>query len=276
VAANPGAAPAARVIADTHVHLYPCHDTALALASLAANLAAGAAAAGAGTAAALFAERRDCRLFAKLRSGELRPAHGPFTVRAGAEPGTALLLEGGRPVAHLFDGRQIVTAERVEILALAASVEIPDGLPADRVVAAILDAGGVPAVGWSPGKWWFARGAVIGALLRGRRPGELLLGDTALRPARSPEPSLMRAARRAGFAVVAGTDALPLAGEERLLGSYGTLFAGAFDDARPLASIRELLRSPAAVAGTAGSRGTWAGAARRWLGNARGATPCAA
>lgn len=257
------------LFADTHLHLYPAYDLPRALAALATNLVRGAARTGAPVAAGFFAERRGCRLFSALRAGELRPAHGIFTVRAGAEPGAALLVGGGRTVAHLFDGRQIVTAERIEILALASSAEIPDGLPAGRVVEAILAAGGVPVVGWSPGKWWFGRGGVIRELLRGRQPGELLIGDTALRPTLTREPALMRLARRSGFSVIAGTDALPCAGEEDLLGSYGSLLEGDFDDARPLASARALLRAPGTAATSAGERGSWGTAARRWAANAR-------
>jgi len=258
-----------RVFADTHLHLYPDYDLPGALATLGGNLARGAAQTGAQAAAGFFAERQGGRLFSPLRSGELRPAHGPWEVRAGAEPGAALLVADGRAVAHLFDGRQIVTAERIEILALASSVEIPDGLPAARVVDAVLAAGGVPVVGWSPGKWWFARGEVIRALLRERRPGELLFGDTAMRPAGSPEPALMRRARRLGFSVIAGADPLPFAGEESLLGGYGSLLEGDFDEARPLASVRALLRTPSAIGGTFGERGSWGAAVRRWRGNAR-------
>jgi hypothetical protein len=259
---------AVTLYADTHVHLYPSYDLPAALAALGANLARGAARSDARFAAAFLTERRDCRLFAGLRSGDLRPAGGPFEVRPGSDPETALLVRADRVVAHLFAGRQIVTAERIEILALATLAEIPDGRPAGWVVDAVLAAGGVPTVGWSPGKWWFARGRIVRELLRSRRPGELLLGDTAMRPAGSPEPRLMREGRAGGFSVVAGTDALPFAGEEGLLGSYGSLFEGAFDPGRPLASVRELLRTPAAVVGASGTRSTWAGAARRWWGNA--------
>jgi hypothetical protein len=55
---NPGPA-ATRVVADTHVHLYPCYDLEVALQSLARNLARTAA----GAHAAFFAERSDCRAF---------------------------------------------------------------------------------------------------------------------------------------------------------------------------------------------------------------------
>ena len=252
-----------RVVADTHVHLYPCYDLGVALASLCANLARH----GEGVRAGFLTERGDHRIFAALRDGSLLPGAG-VSVQRLPEAGALLLESEGRQV-YLFGGRQIVTAEKIEVLALGADIDLADGLTAERVIAAVQAADGVPVIGWSPGKWWRSRGRLVGELLRRSRPGDLLLGDTALRPRRCPEPRLMREARRRGLAVIAGTDPLPLPGEERLLGTYATVFEGAFDTERPLQSARQLLRSRSADVGTCGTRGTWAASASRWLRHAR-------
>jgi len=250
-----------RVVADTHVHVHRCHHLGEALAALCANLGRH----GDGVRAAFLAERADYRVFAALRDGALIPGGG---VTVQPAPGAGALRVGyqGNEV-YLFDGRQIVTAERIEVLALAADVDLADGLPAERVIGAVRAAGGVPVIGWSPGKWSGARGRLVGELLRQSAPGDLLLGDTALRPNASREPRLMREARRRGLGVLAGTDPLPLPGEELLLGTYVTVFEGAFDPQQPQRSARQLLRSGAAVA--RGTRGTWAASARRWLRHAR-------
>ena len=252
-----------RVVADTHVHLHPCYDLGAALASLCANLVRHGEVVRAG----FLAERSGYRIFAALRDGSLLPGGG-IAMQRLPETGALLLESEGRQV-YLFGGRQIVTVERIEVLALGADIDYADGLPAESVIAAILAAGGVPVIGWSPGKWSGSRGRLVGELLQRSRPGELLLGDTALRPRRSPEPRLMREARRRGLAVIAGTDPLPFPGEERLLGTYATVFEGAFDPLKPLQSARLLLRPPGASAGTCGTRGTWVASTRRWLRHAR-------
>lgn len=252
-----------RVVADTHVHLHPCYDLGAALASLCANLARH----GEGVRAGFLAERSGQRIFAALRDGSLLPAGG-VAVRRLPEAGGLLLESEGRQ-AYLFGGRQIVTAERIEVLALGADIELADGLPTERVIAAIIAADGVPVIGWSPGKWWGTRGRQVGELLQRSRAGELLLGDTALRPRSGTEPRLMREARHRGLAVIAGTDPLPLPGEEGLLGTYATVFDGAFDPDQPLRSARLLLRSAGAAVGACGTRGTWAASASRWLRHAR-------
>ena len=251
---------AARVVADTHVHLYPRYDLGLALTALAANLARTPA----GAHAAFFAERHDCSAFAALRGGAGLPARPDVAVTALSDPGSLLLTGTGGVPVYLFAGRQLVTAERIEVLALLLAEAPPEGRDAGRTIDAILATGGIPVLGWSPGKWWGARGRHARRLLE-RYGSSLLLGDTALRPTSAPEPPLMREARRRGGGVIAGTDPLPFPGEERLLGSYASVFAGEIDAERPVESARRLLRTATAGAATAGSRSTWAAAARRWL-----------
>lgn len=255
---------AARVVADTHVHIYPCYDLAVALRCLADNLGRTIA----GAHAAFLAERRDCNAFAALRDGAVLPPTSGLAVRTLPEPGALLLIAGGGAPVHLFAGRQLVTAERIEVLALLLEDAPPEGLDAGRTIEAILVAGGIPVLGWSPGKWWGGRGRLARGLLA-RFGDSLLLGDTALRPAGSPEPPLMRETRRRGGGVIAGTDPLPCPGEERLLGSYASVLTGSIDPKRPLESARQLLRSATSQTGTTGTRSTWAAAVRRWLRNAR-------
>jgi hypothetical protein len=273
LSANVAAEP--RVVADTHVHLYPGYDLAAALSSLTANLGRTPA----GAHAAFFAERSDCRAFAALRDGTALPPTPGIVVRPLPDPGALLLITGGGAPVHLFAGRQLVTAERIEVLALLLAEAPPERLDAGRTIEAILAAGGIPVLGWSPGKWWRGRGRLVRALLSRFGADSLLLGDTALRPACGREPRLMREARGRGGGVIAGTDPLPFPGEERLLGSYASILEGTIDPEHPVESARRLLRAASAGAATAGSRSTWAGAARRWLQNARAARrpgPCAA
>lgn len=253
----------ARVTADTHLHLHGCHETPRALGALAANLRR----AGGDVLAGLLAERAGSGAFEMLRRGALAAA--PYVVRPAPETGGLLLLAGEEPPLHLFAGRQVVTRERVEVLSLCAESLIPDGMAAAAAVEAILAAGGVPVLPWSPGKWLGSRGRLVRELLEARAPGEILIGDTVLRPAGSPEPRLMREARRRGFSVAAGSDPLPLPGEERYCGAYAAVLEGPFDPERPVSSMRALLRSPRALAGAAGRRNAWGESAARWLRNRR-------
>jgi hypothetical protein len=236
-----------RIIADTHVHLYPCHEPGAALAGLATRLARldpGAQRVG------FLTERRECHLFADLAAGRV-PL--PCAWRS-PQPNSMVLSCDANGSLFLFAGRQWVTAERIEILALTTDTPLPEHRPARDMVAAILAEGAIPVVSWAPGKWFFARGRTVRELIDtfGAR---LLLGDTTLRPGIWPEPRLMSEGRAAGLGILAGSDALPTAGEDRLLGTYASRLEGDFDPAQPVTSIRRLLLTPGAAAARMGRRG---------------------
>ena len=216
------------IAADTHVHVYPFYDREAAIDGGFQRLAA--AAPGAGNLALCLTERYDCHAFRDF----------PFE----RVEGTAMRRSGDQ---WIFAGRQIVTRERLEVLALTIDIEITDGQPIDDVLARVRDVGGVPVLAWAPGKWFFERGRIVDRLLDQSGPGQLLLGDTSLRPAIWPEPCQMKRARARGFPVIAGSDPLPFAGEERMSGTYGIKADAGWDAARPVTSMRALLRNAAGL-----------------------------
>ena len=55
-------------------------------------------------------------------------------------------------------GRQIVTAENLEILALGFDAGLDDGLPIDEVILAVQAAGALCVLPWGFGKWTGKRG----------------------------------------------------------------------------------------------------------------------
>jgi len=225
------------IVIDAHIHLYPCYRLPAALAALHANL--GRLSAG-GARAAIFAERSDCRFFRNMRDGRA-PVAGWQLTPANDPAGEALVAASGADRVFLFPGRQLATAERLEVLALLTDADLPDRAPIEETIAAVRDAGGLPALNWAPGKWWLARGRIVRDLLQRSSPGNLLLCDTSLRPGAWREPAPMRCAARRGFAIVAGSDPLPFPAQERLLGSYGTLAEAPFDAQAPALSIRRAL-----------------------------------
>lgn len=225
------------LVVDAHLHMYPCYDTAKALSVLVRALRSYDTDA---ELAAVLAERSDCHFFADLKEG-----------RVGEERlgGRVEVLDGAVRVIHaegvitIFPGRQVVTAERVEVMALTVDEAPADGVPAVDALAAIRETGGLPAVGWAPGKWMFGRKHVVAGLIRSASPGELLLGDTSLRPTMWAEPLLMREGRQKGLGVAAGSDPLPAVGEERFMGRYATRLEGTLVGEQPVVALRKALRS---------------------------------
>lgn len=239
------------IIADTHVHLYPCYDLPAALRNLNGNLRKIG---GDSVRTAFLAERFDCHYFRDLKQGLIKISGEDLKILPADEDNAVVLIEKDEPVLYLFAGRQIVTVERVEILALTVDTDIPDNLPAEETVTAVLDAGGLPVLSWAPGKWFFKRAGTVRGLIDKFSPDSLLIGDTTLRPTIWPEPCLMRLAERQGFGVVAGSDPLPFQGEEKRLGTYGSILDGRFDPDKPVTSVRKMLITPGTISARAGKR----------------------
>ncbi len=189
----------------------------------------------------ILAERSGCYCYADFRRGRRSMLGDKISVTPAEGNDGLVMKEEGGVTWYLVPGRQILTAEGIEVLALTVDLRLPDRLQAKDVINAILDFGGVPVLSWAPGKWFFGRGRVVRDLLESSVPGRVLIGDTALRPTIWAEPLLMKRAAANGFGVVAGSDPLPFAGEETRLGSYASVFEGDFDIENPGASMRDLL-----------------------------------
>lgn len=239
------------IVADTHVHVYPCYDVERAFKRLVGNL--GGAAGKGDTATAFLTESQGFHFFRDVRENRLHI--GGLKAEHTTEKEAVVLLDRDEPVLYLFAGRQIVTSERIEILALGIlGDEIPDGGSAADVLKVVLNSGGIPAVSWAPGKWIGRRGRAVRQLIERFGPSGLLLGDTSLRPTMCREPGLMRRAQAKGLKVVAGSDPLPVPGEETYMGVYRSVLEAPFAPEKPVTSVRAALASPDVLVTKSGAR----------------------
>lgn len=202
---------------DTHAHLYPAHDVATWLASGMRSTEGDSRIVPVVT----LTERKDEASFARVQR-EL-PEGWVWT---GLERGAGGVISNDEGVLILLHGAQYISAEGIEVLDIARPRQAFEGAATGEIVRLIREEGGVPCIPWSPGKWLGKRGEVIRELIEGSLPGQLAVGDIVMRPRLSPEPALMKMARERGLIILAGSDPLPQAGEERLVGSYGVEVAG--------------------------------------------------
>lgn len=261
-----------KILVDTHVHLYPFYDQAAAFGALLANLARLHESA---VLIGCLTERSDCRAFEALCDRrfdlpdfDVRTVGRREAVRFRRKADTSGPDGSGREL-WLIPGRQIVSGEGVEVLALAVTAEIPDGLSVGEILIKTRQCGGIPVFCWAPGKWLFRRGKVVRHAIERHTGGRLLVGDSTLRPTLLPEPALFKKSSAAGRPVLAGSDALPVPGEEQKLGSYATLLDGEFDSARPLDSVRNLLAKAGSGTTRLGTRSGTLEVIQRLLANSK-------
>lgn len=246
------------IAADGHLHWYPFYRLKSAFGFILHNLDAMARGKNPSSLPVLnmgfLAEGAGFNFFDQLSSGAIDLGPLDVDLRATADGRAVSFLQGEACRLCLIAGRQVVTRERLEVLGLGISRRQDDGKPARDVINEVLEYGGFPILTWSPGKWMFKRGAQVKEIIRHFSSSQLAIGDSSLRPRRLPEPGLMRLAREMGLAIVPGSDALPLVGEEREMGSYGFLHECMFDMDDPVPFALDMLKGDPARIRPCGAR----------------------
>jgi len=258
-----------RLIVDTHGHLYPRHDPRKTLQGARDRLEALAHSSGAEEYRLILCllDRADESAFSALRA---RCALDGLSVDGCPADSEALRVRfSSGSDLWICSGRQVATAERLEVLALGQRPSCPDGLSLQNTLH-LLRKGPAAAMvlPWAFGKWVGRRGRKIQQVLHTETPDTLLLGDSSLRPLGLPD-RLLTIGRTRGYRIVAGTDPLPPSGEESMAGSFATCLDGDWDDLRPSASLVRLLMDPQVVLTHAGRRSTPWTVARRLIRAAR-------
>lgn len=214
-----------KIMLDAHVHLHSGvpPQTALRRAHRRMTAQGGPDS----LAVVLLAEQTGCHAFQSLR-----PSARP------TQEEESLWLDHDGSMLLVIAGRQVVSAEGLEILAQATSAQFEDGLPATELLRAMRAVDAIVTLPWGVGKWLGARGRLVDDLLQADQPEALLLGDNGGRPAFWPEP------RFRARPVLRGSDPLPISGDGRRIGTFGTVLRGTLSQDRPARDLRRLLRRP--------------------------------
>lgn len=236
------------LVADTHCHVYSSYRVSTFFAAAWRNLYSKAdpqkGSASLFLPALFLAERSDCHFFADLASGRQNdPAYRvePTAEKEALRITLAAAPEMGARTLYLFSGRQIRTSERLEVLSLLASVDIAEGLSLGETCALVQSSGGMPVITWAAGKWTGRRAQLVRNFIEKPPSYRFSIGDSSLRCAGMPGGRILAASTQKGIPVLAGSDPLPFAGEERRVGSYGISGQLQFDPEKPVSSVRQFL-----------------------------------
>lgn len=275
----------AEVILDAHVHYHSGFSRRAFFDAATHNLGAGGGDLGLSGPTAgglLFTESDGVDAFGRFAEEAAAGRHGGsgWHFRDTGEANSLWAVPDTENTAELLlvAGRQLVTGEGLEVLALGCRDMLADGMALRQARDAVVEAGGVPVVPWGFGKWWFRRGRVLSDLINSESPGRWFVGDNAGRPKLSLPPRLLARAAERGVFVLPGSDPLPLAGQDRKVGRCGFRLPAALDPQRPAASVLEGMRGCREQPQTFGRYESLAGFARQQLAmqmRKRGARPVA-
>lgn len=233
-------------IVDAHVHLYDCFDLQALLDAAHVHFEQAAATLGIrlATGVLLLAERAGERHFERLAEGKapLRGPSGWCFQRTGEAESLTARSGNGMPLT-IVCGRQIVTAEGLELLALATADSFAESKPIAATIEAAVGAGAIAVLPWAVGKWLGRRGRIVRGLIE-QRGAAIAVGDNGNRPVFWPKPALLRRAERLELRVLPGSDPLPLPSEATRAGGFGFAIPGALSQSTPAADLKRRLADP--------------------------------
>ncbi len=245
---------------DAHVHLHPEHSLDVFLEGACANVAWGASQMGlrqSPLGCLLFAECAWHHTFHNLLYTNITTNGATWRIEPTDEPESALAYRNNVLRLVLIAGRQIVTAERLEVLALATSSRFPDGEPIEHVLRSTLDDSAITIMPWGLGKWWGRRGLIVRHLIRSLWGRTIMLGDNGNRPQLSPLPLLMRLGRRYRMPILPGSDPLAIPSHVTRSGSYGFVLHTSLPLDRPAEHLRRVIAPGMAQPRIYGRRLSW-------------------
>lgn len=159
-------------------------------------------------------------------------------------------------VLVVIAGRQVVSAEDLEVLAIGTRVEFDAKTRTDRLIEEIARVGAIPVVPWGVGKWIGRRGRLVGELIQNVQLPQFCLGDNGNRPVFWSPPAHFRRAKEEGINILSGTDALPFPEEAQRIGSFGVALKGSLDVEKPARDLKEKLLDSSTVLHQFGSKAT--------------------
>lgn len=172
-----------------------------------------------------------------IQEGELQG----WNVTETSEDDSLLISHPVHGEMIVIAGRQIVTAERLEVLAIGTSRRILDGCPIAEVIEKVQNQQALAVIPWGFGKWIGKRGAVLGRVLGRAFQQPVFLGDNSGRPRIWPDPPQFVEARKCGMRILPGSDPLPFLSEYRRIGSFGFVMEETIGNINPAADIKHLL-----------------------------------
>lgn len=214
-----------KVLIDAHVHLHNANSAFPTIERAFDTF--NHLALSAHSAVLMLAERKQERLFNQLKQ----------SLQSTYEAESEWYERDGHRMLILA-GRQIVSAEGLEILGLATNVVIPDGLSAREVVGQLWKADALVVLPWGVGKWLGKRGKLVDSLMMESNPGTLFLGDNSGRPWFWRVPRFHTA-----FQVLPGSDPLPLQGASKRIGQFGAALTAQLSHQTPSADLKRYLRN---------------------------------
>jgi hypothetical protein len=238
------------ILVDAHVHIYDCFDLEKFLDAAYSNFQSEADRLGHGnkfTPILLLAEtQQNCwfdrlREFADGRNIHKDRATQKWEFHHTSESVSLNARSGNSKCLIIVAGRQVETAEGLEVLALFTTGSFRPDIPIIDLIKEVKKHDALPVIPWGFGKWLGRRGLVLKRLLKAAKSSDFFLGENGGRPNITLRPSHFKIAEKRGVRILPGTDSLPIESEFLRVASFGFSLNESCSEDKPARDLKKML-----------------------------------
>jgi hypothetical protein len=240
------------IVFDGHAHIYDCYELDAFFTAAFRNFKIAGEQLQTNSSISYFmlmAEATGVYYFKRLKEMAVNSENTPAFLRVerSEEAHALYVYHDDFPSMRLIivAGRQLITKENLELLALMTDKEFDDGQELSATVKNVIETGGVPVCPWGAGKWIGQRGRVLEKYMISP-DAHFFLGDSGGRPSFWPRPAIFDN-EFVGQRLLSGSDPLPLVGDELRVGSYGGFVNLDCPQDKPASYLCQQLTKPGTV-----------------------------
>jgi hypothetical protein len=171
----------------------------------------------------------------------------PYVCISTEEPNSLYFETESSERIWVIAGRQIVSRERLEVLALGLVEPYADGQPLKRILADLRAIDCISVLPWGAGKWTGKRRRLVETVFRDPACADVFLGDSGNRPYFWRYPGFSDQSGQSAPRNLPGSDPLPLNNQERRIGSYGFMLKGPLNSRKPFNDLRRKITEAGAI-----------------------------
>lgn len=153
------------------------------------------------------------------------------------------LIDNKKFEIFLVAGRQIVTKENLEVLAIGLVEDPEDGQPIEEVINYTANQKSISVIPWGVGKWTGRRKEIVEKIILQSGTFPIYLGDNGNRPFFLKKSDFFDLALKNGILNIPGSDPLPFKNGENKPGSFGFMIDDALDIDKPFDNIYEKIKN---------------------------------
>ena len=213
------------VLVDSHVHIYDCYNIKRFFYSALNNFQNASKKLGSEKFVGILflTETKNENYFHKLKENQFEKELTELNLRnlRHDEFNSIIYENNENNYLIIISGKQIITSEKLEVLAIGTTELIDYGNSLKESVEKIKSFGALPVLPWGVGKWVGKREKMIEDFIDNNTDKRYFLGDNGGRPVFWPAPELFKTAEKRGIKILRGSDPLPLNFQEEKVGKFG-------------------------------------------------------